>query len=93
MMTKTTTKKKQKKQNGKSGKKMTTQEDIENTNQTIGAITNMKAGDAIFAVGMILLALFYMKITDYQIEKLDKRITNLEWRVHLVENKLKVAHK
>lgn len=53
----------------------------------------MKAGDAIFLAGMILIAFFYMKITDIQIDKLDRRITNLEWRVHIVEEKLKDNHK
>lgn len=38
----------------------------------------MKAGDAIFTALMIFLAFGYMKITDYQIANLDKRVTILE---------------
>lgn len=41
----------------------------------------MKIGDALFTALMIFLAFAYMKITDIQLDHLDKRITNLEWRV------------
>jgi len=49
----------------------------------------MKTGDAIFAALMFILAFGYMKITDIQLAHLDKRITDLAWRVHIVEMKLK----
>ena len=49
----------------------------------------MKAGDALFIALMIFLAFGYTKITDLQIAHLDKRITNLEFRVHIIEQKEK----
>lgn len=48
----------------------------------------MKAGDALFLALMILLSFGYVKITDYQLANLDKRIALLEMRVSVVEHKL-----
>jgi hypothetical protein len=53
----------------------------------------MKTGDALFTALMVILAFGYMKITDIQLECLDKRITDLAWRVHIVEMKLKEKQK
>ena len=53
----------------------------------------MKAGDGIFFATMIFIAFSYMKLTDIQLDHLNKRITNLEWRIHIVEEKLKDKHK
>jgi len=49
----------------------------------------MKAGDALFTGLMVILAFGYMKITDIQLAHLNKRVTDLAWRVHIVEMKLK----
>ena len=53
----------------------------------------MKTGDALFTALMVFLAFGYMKITDIQIAHLDKRVTDLAWRVHIVEMKFKEKQK
>jgi hypothetical protein len=46
----------------------------------------MKVGDTIFTICMLILAFIYMKLTDYQIADLDKRVKVLEVRVSMVEH-------
>jgi Tfp pilus assembly protein PilX len=48
----------------------------------------MKVGDALFTALMIFLVFGYMKITDYQLADLDKRIALLELRMSVCEHKL-----
>ena len=48
----------------------------------------MKAGDALFIALMILFSFGYVKITDYQLANLDKRMALLEMRVSICEHKL-----
>lgn len=52
----------------------------------------MKAGDGILFGTIIFVFFACMKLTDIQLERLDKRITSLEWRMHIVELKLKDKH-
>jgi hypothetical protein len=51
----------------------------------------MTAGDAIYCIAMVFLAFIYMKITDYQIAQLDKRIQKIEMRIAIAEHKLNIV--
>lgn len=52
----------------------------------------MNAGDGILWATMVFIAFCYMKLTDIQLDRLDKRVTSLEGRMHIVELKLKDKH-
>lgn len=47
----------------------------------------MTAGDSIFMIAIIALAFLYMKVTDYQIEQLDKRISIVEHKLNIVPHR------